>query len=527
MKTDTILREVLSIESYSGKEWRMFAFIIRRLTANGIAYKVDRNNGNIYATKSSAGTEKERKESEGQTFPCIVAHMDTVHEINKMPLMLIEARGILTGFDPYTMTQSGIGGDDKVGVFIALRCLELFDNCKAAFFVNEESGCVGSGEADLDFFNDCRFVLQADRKGHEDFITNASGVELSGKEFQKDIAHILKKYGYKHASGMMTDVMQLKEDGLKVAAANVSCGYHRPHAADEYVVISQVNNTLALFCEIIEQCGKVYKHKAPARTYGNYGGYSRSDWHGGSSKGWGGNDWKRKDTQDSYLLYEERKEYYRLRGLDINTAHKNSTIEKINDQHTGRTLLEDGAVAYPTYREREEQWLKDIKACPIPSPTDGYFNGTLKEFCFYGSTKPVYPTVKSEIQARSYYSFLGLKKYYEDLRPSLLANERDIEAANIQADVVAKNVEKYKSRRDKKQAKKKNSGSIAPIKSLMRKVDTEDSDAGDNKTGVIYQHRTECENCWLDKPTRWDSSLHMYVCVSCNEYFNGRMSRTY
>lgn len=54
---------------------------------------------------------------------------------------------------------------------------------KCAFFVQEETGCIGSGEADMDFFADCRFVLQCDRKGDSDLVTRISGMDLCSEEF--------------------------------------------------------------------------------------------------------------------------------------------------------------------------------------------------------------------------------------------------------------------------------------------------------------------------------------------------------
>lgn len=233
----------------------MFARIIRELKKiQGVYYTAD-HLGNIYAQKGNA-----------KNYPCVVAHMDSVHDIVE-DLHVLEFNGILTGFNRHTMKQTGIGGDDKVGIYIALKCLEKFDNIKAVFFVSEEVGCVGSGECDMSFFKDCRFVLQADRKGSKDFITSAGGVELSGKEFQDAVKTYVNKRGFSFATGMMTDVQELKRRGLSVACANVSCGYHRPHQSDEFVVVRQVENTLSLFRDIIANCTDVYKHEYKPVAY--------------------------------------------------------------------------------------------------------------------------------------------------------------------------------------------------------------------------------------------------------------------
>lgn len=271
------LSEVLAIQTHSGQEWRMFAFIVRELKRQGVYFTKDEF-GNLYAQKGS-----------GDSFPCVVAHMDTVHALCE-DLTVLQVGDKLTGFNRVTMQQTGIGGDDKVGVYIALRCLEMYDSIKVAFFVDEERGCVGSGLADVSFFSDCRFVLQADRRGNSDFIHTAGGVGLSSKKFRKAVNKYLNIYGYKFTTGLMTDVMALKENGVNVSMANVSCGYHRPHSKDEWVSVSQVEKCLDLFCAIIENMTDVYKHEyvkpaprpytapslMPSYGYGSYGSYGSS-----------------------------------------------------------------------------------------------------------------------------------------------------------------------------------------------------------------------------------------------------------
>jgi hypothetical protein len=242
------LKNVLKVQTSSYDQWRMFAFIIRYITKfNNISYYTD--NGNVYITKGSANS-----------YPCVVAHMDTVHPIVE-DLSLLTINENITGFNNVTMTQTGVGGDDKVGIFIALQCLNHFDNIKLVFFRDEEVGCQGSYLAEIDFFNNVNFVLQCDRRGNSDFIVNAGSVELSSKDFQNDIITVIKKYGYSFNNGMMTDVMALKEIGLPVSAANISCGYYNPHMENEYVNIPDVMNCLDMVINIIASFGhKSYYH---------------------------------------------------------------------------------------------------------------------------------------------------------------------------------------------------------------------------------------------------------------------------
>lgn len=253
------LIEVLSIQSESFKQGRMFNYLLEYCHANNLDCFID--DGSIYITKGNA-----------EYYPCVVAHMDTVHRIVE-DLTVIEIDGKLTGMNKVKMEQTGIGGDDKVGIFIALQCLERFDDLKVAFFRDEEVGCEGSYNANIKFFSDCSFILQCDRKGNNDFITEASGVKLSGKDFQKAIRKTLFDFGYRFNHGMMTDVMALKELGITCAMANISCGYYNPHYDNEYVVVKDVYNCMNLVFKLIENFGQtryVCSYTKPVYTYTKY-----------------------------------------------------------------------------------------------------------------------------------------------------------------------------------------------------------------------------------------------------------------
>jgi len=204
--------------------------------------------GNVYATKGVA-----------ESYPCVVAHTDTVHE-KYDNFHIFELGDLLFSIDGNTMERVGIGGDDKVGVFVALEVIKTLDVCKVAFFRDEEHGCLGSAEADMEFFKDGEFVLQCDRQGYKDFVNDIYGCKLYSDDFSKLIAPTLKKYGRKEEDGGLTDVFQLVENGLhskdensfNLCVANMSCGYYRPHSDEEFVSVSQIEKTLNMVLEIIE-----------------------------------------------------------------------------------------------------------------------------------------------------------------------------------------------------------------------------------------------------------------------------------
>ena len=243
-----LLKQLFCIHSKSGKEGKIRKFLWNwvRQTVPDAKIECDKP-GNLYITKGKSST-----------FPCIVAHMDQVQERHSKDFIAYEAEDIIIGFSPKHKEQQGLGADDKCGLWIALKCLQKFDCLKLAFFVGEEIGCKGSGLADMAFFDDCRFVIEPDRKGSEDLITQIGWTPLCSDDFLKDIG--FKKFGYKEAEGMMTDIEALKDHGLMLSCINVSCGYYKPHSNEEFVYKPALLNCLAFVEHIIKTCTQVYPH---------------------------------------------------------------------------------------------------------------------------------------------------------------------------------------------------------------------------------------------------------------------------
>ena len=148
------LMALYGISSPSGREGKMAKFIIEELKKMEIPFRQDRY-GNIYAVKGNR-----------ESYPCVVAHMDEVHrrKTGSYAAHLV-ADSMIVGYDHKRKRMTGIGADDKNGIWICLKCLEDCKTVKCAFFGQEEVGCIGSSHADMSFFSDCRFVIQCDRKG--------------------------------------------------------------------------------------------------------------------------------------------------------------------------------------------------------------------------------------------------------------------------------------------------------------------------------------------------------------------------
>ncbi len=237
---------------------------IKGITLNQDAY------GNLYASKGKA-----------ETFPAFACHLDTVHPIKENFEVHQDSFGFwfATSNDDGDLSQVGIGGDDKCGIIACIELLHRLKNVKCAFFLDEEKGCKGSEVGHLPFFDNCRYIIQVDRKHHDDIIVEGSGTRLCSEEFESMLNTLGEVYGYKSTTGMTTDVVALKRRGLKISAVNLSAGYHNPHGKNEYIREDQLLNCIA-FCIAISRITTVYPHEyvappvtAVTKYNDNYGQY--------------------------------------------------------------------------------------------------------------------------------------------------------------------------------------------------------------------------------------------------------------
>ena len=293
-KIDSLLEKLYYIQSPSNHEENMRNFIIESIKKiDGIKYSTD-SIGNLFVVKGNL--------KNGEYYPCVVAHMDTVFDIIKQEDLHIDKRisdsdkrliGGYKGIDVFD--NCGLGADDKNGVYIAIKMLNEKKVIKGAFFVGEERGCIGSSKASLDFFKDCGYLLQGDRRNGGDLIVKYGGGRTCSEEFSKKIAKVAKLFGYKEEEGLFTDVMILASRGINISVINYSVGYYNPHSPDEYTDLDELYNAKKFTYNIIDILGKnKYSHKY-ASTYSSYG-------LGSSHKSYG-TSWKH--SYDYGNFYEE------------------------------------------------------------------------------------------------------------------------------------------------------------------------------------------------------------------------------
>jgi putative aminopeptidase FrvX len=243
------LKEVLSIPTYSQDEKLMIEYLQKVLTEKGYQHYTDEH-GNIYATKG-----------ESQNYPCFIAHTDTVHKVN-LNLTVVEGyqkgETVLKGVDCVTGKPTGIGGDDKCGVFLALEMLGTLPNVKVAFFVSEEIGCRGSQHADPEFFKNVGYAIQYDSPEGNSMSLTLMGRYLFNQksEFADKVTGLIKEHGISNwAYHPYTDAWQIVEK-FDIACLNLAAGYYQYHTANEYVVVDDVENGYQLGLKLVEVLGQ-------------------------------------------------------------------------------------------------------------------------------------------------------------------------------------------------------------------------------------------------------------------------------
>lgn len=258
MIDEKLLIKLVSIQSSYREDTDINAFIEAYINNNLSKVTVTKDEfGNVYATKG-----------EGKKgYKCIVSHTDTVHSIRQNRKVYIHGRNLFAMASTESkfgssISQAGIGGDDKCGVYTCLKALEDLNDIKAVFFRFEESGCVGSRASEMKFFDDCNFVVQCDRRGNSDFITFTNGIQVASEEFKSAMKPIYEKYGYSSCLGIATDVGALKSRGLKISACNLSCGYYDPHTSAETINMDDLDNCYQMVVDMFNAHGETkFEHE--------------------------------------------------------------------------------------------------------------------------------------------------------------------------------------------------------------------------------------------------------------------------
>jgi putative aminopeptidase FrvX len=248
--------------------------VIESLAPAGDNVTVVRNGGNMLIRKGPASG----------PHPYYLAHMDQVHDYVPFMSLTISKDNTLSAWDGND-AQTGVGGDDKCGIYLALEMLHRLDHVTAVFVRDEEVGCLGSGVVPLEWFAHAAFVLQADRNNRTfDIIRETNGMCCASDEFLAEMLSLpaCVACGHKQAVGSITDVGELAHRGLDVSMVNISSGYHNPHMHTEIVKLAELSVACAVALQAANALGHIrWSHTPDSTWYPKYTGKAKvygDDW---------------------------------------------------------------------------------------------------------------------------------------------------------------------------------------------------------------------------------------------------------
>jgi hypothetical protein len=147
---------------------------------------------------------------------------------------------------------------------------------KAAFFVSEEIGCIGSRQADPLFFEDVAYAIQYDSPEGDSLSYTLMGEMLFNEdsEFGKVAGNLILEHGIdKWERHPYTDVWPLM-DKFDFQVLNLAAGYYRYHTPSEYVIVEDVQNSYELGVKIVNSLGENKHTRKKSKKSSYWGGYS-------------------------------------------------------------------------------------------------------------------------------------------------------------------------------------------------------------------------------------------------------------
>lgn len=279
--------------------------------------------------------------AEGTIPVLLIAHMDTVH---KEPV-----KSICVSDDGILMSPTGIGGDDRCGVFMILETIKTH-HCHVLFTEDEECGLVGASKfANSGITPEVNWILEYDRKGDNDAVFYS----CDNPEFTEFITD--EEIGFKLANGSASDISRVAP-AINRAAVNLSCGYYNQHHLNEYVVISEMMNNIERGKRLIdkpvdkpfEYIEKVYTYNSSYKSYSSYSSF--------------------RDYDD----YDYYKDYYRKPYMSYynDNYEKNDTeIKTLDDvdETSAEDLMRDKI--YDNIDDYAIQWFSTFYGVDIPNKT--------------------------------------------------------------------------------------------------------------------------------------------------------------
>lgn len=175
----------------------------------------------------------------------LVAHMDTVFDNAPENIIINEETQELTA------PETGLGGDDRCGIYAILKILEEY-RPYVLFTEGEEIGGIGARKALKTLVKPpVKYIIELDRHGNNDCVF----YECGNIEFIKYI----ESFKFNTENGIFSDISILGPS-WDIAAVNLSSGYYYEHTYEEKIKFNEL-------LSIIERVKKILKYQSKAKYF--------------------------------------------------------------------------------------------------------------------------------------------------------------------------------------------------------------------------------------------------------------------
>lgn len=173
--------------------------------------------------------------AEGNIPILLCVHLDTV--FRTPPEIIIKSENII-------YSPQGIGGDDRCGVYIALKLLEDYGLRPHVLFTEEEEkGFIGARKFCRSGIKpNVNFIVSFDRHGFGEAVFYG----CKNKSFKEYIA----EFGLKEERGYCADISYLAPF-YNLGAVNISCGYYNEHIFREFIRLDQLEDMVFVGRELL------------------------------------------------------------------------------------------------------------------------------------------------------------------------------------------------------------------------------------------------------------------------------------
>ena len=284
----------------------------------------------------------------GDSRSIFAAHLDTVSK---------DYVTVTHVFDDNLIKTDGkttLGADDKAGITVLLWMIQNNVPGLYYFFIGEEVGCIGSGNAaKFGFFKgNYDRIISFDRRDVSSVITFQSSSRCCSDDFADALCRELnqtRRLSYKKdTGGVYTDSAEFTH--LVPECTNVSVGYYKEHTTSE-------SQDILHLTDLAEACIKVDWEKLPTKRNPEVHEWKDYSYPTSSRKDYAYND----DCYD-YGQYGETKGY----GDSMSDIHSNRGKKKKRNRRSGKKYY-DGATGLVDMSYAYDQYDDFYDVSPISS----------------------------------------------------------------------------------------------------------------------------------------------------------------